>query len=167
MSFLSFVSGARVISKASSIYDGRTCIIFMGENGGYSDINELIKQQEEILEACGNPEFYLIISTTSGSNESRTALREALSERWGDRYINMGDELNSSKTSYQLAGYSNEVISTVASNILNGTVSSLLIKDSCHPNAVGYAVIGNIIFERLFDLGMFDGIFDYYDSLVA
>ena len=136
----------------------------MGENGGYASIDELIKQQEEILEACGNPEFYLIISTTSGSNESRTALRKALSERWGDRYINMGDELNSSKTSYQLAGYSNEVISTVASNILNGTVSSLLIKDSCHPNAVGYAVIGNIIFERLFEIGAFDALYDYYDS---
>ena len=161
---LDFVSGAKVITASSYLYDGRTCIIFMGENGGYASIDELIKQQEEILEACGNPEFYLIISTTSGSNESRTALRKALSERWGDRYINMGDELNSSKTSYQLAGYSNEVISTVASNILNGTVSYLLIKDSCHPNAVGYAVIGNIIFERLFEIGAFDALYDYYDS---
>ena len=71
---------------------------------------------------------------------------------------------NSSKNSYQLAGYSKEVIATVASNIANGTVSSLLIKDSCHPNAVGYAVIGNIIFERLFEIGAFDALYDYYDS---
>ena len=77
----------------------------------------------------------------------------------------MGDELNSSKESYELAGYSIETITTVASNIASGTVSSLLIKDSCHPNAVGYAVIGNIIFERLFDIGAFDALFDYYDSL--
>ena len=41
----------------------------------------------------------------------------------------------------------------------------MLIADSCHPNAVGYAVIGNIMFERLFDLGVFDEVFDYYDSL--
>ena len=162
---LDFASGARVITTASYIYDGRTCIIFMGENGGYSNVNELIKQQEEILKACGNPEYYLIISTTSGSNESRTEVRNALKARWGERYINMGDELNSSKESYELAGYSIETITTVASNIASGTVSSLLIKDSCHPNAVGYAVIGNIIFERLFDIGAFDALFDYYDSL--
>ena len=51
--------------------------------------------------------------------------------------------------------------------IIDGTVSTLLIKDSCHPNAVGYAVVANIMFERLYDLGVFDKIFDYYDSLNA
>ena len=110
--------------------------------------------------------MYLIISTTSGSYESRTEIRNALTARWGDRYINMGDELNS-KEAYELAGFSDEVIATVESNIASGSVSTLLVKDNCHPNAVGYAVIGNIIFERLFDIGVFDGIFDYYDSLGA
>ena len=162
---LSFVSGARVISKASYIYDGRTCIIFMGENGGYADINELIKQQEEILKAAGNPEYYLIISTTSGSNESRSALRDALTERWGEHYINMGDELNSSRKSYEFAGFSEEVILSVLENIAAGTVTKLLINDTCHPNAVGYAVVGNVIFERLFKLGAFDELFDYYERL--
>ena len=164
---LSFVSGARVITKASYQYDGRTCIIFMGENGGYKDVAELIKQQEEILAACGNPEFYLIISTTSGSNESRSEVREALSARWGDNYINMGDELNSSRKAYEFAGFSEEAILSVQENIANGTVTDLLLADICHPNAVGYAVIGNIIFERLFKLGAFEGLFDYYDKLNA
>ena len=162
---VSFAPGARVITKASYLYDGRTCIIFMGENGGYKDTAELIKQQEEILAACGNPEFYLIISTTSGSNESRAEVREALRKRWGERYINMGDELNSSRKSYEFAGYSEEVILSVLGNIADGTVTKLLIGDSCHPNAVGYAVVGNIIFERLFRIGAFDELFDYYDKL--
>ena len=162
---LAFVPGARVVTKASYLYDGRTCIIFMGENGGYKDTDELIKQQEEILKACGNPEYYLIISTTSGSYESRTEVRDALSTRWGDHYINMGDELNSSRKSYEFAGFSEEAILSVQENIANGTVSNLLIKDTCHPNAVGYAVIGNIIFERLFKLGAFDELFDYYSRL--
>ena len=162
---LSFVSGARVVTKASYLYDGRTCIIFMGENGGYSSTDELIKQQEEILEACGNPEYYLIISTTSGSYESRTAVREALTQRWGDHYINMGDELNSTRKSYEFAGFSEEAIISVLDNIANGTVTKLLINDTCHPNAVGYAIIGNLIFERLFKLGAFDELFDYYDRL--
>ena len=162
---LNFVSGARVITKSSYVYDGRTCIIFMGENGGFSDLDELIKQQEEILEACGNPKYFLIISSTSGSNESRKDIREALSARWGANYINMGDELNSSRASYELAGYSNEAINAIQANIDAGTVTSLLIQDSCHPNAVGYAVVGNVIFERLFELGAFEELLDYYDCL--
>ncbi|MBE6635769.1 MAG: hypothetical protein E7617_06215 [Ruminococcaceae bacterium] len=164
---INFSQGAKVLTNASVIYDGRTLIIFMGENGGFNnDFSNLIKQQEEILSACGNPEYYLIISTTSGSNESRKAITEALSARWGDRYINMGNELNS-RSSYELAGYSEEAIISVQANIIDGTVSELLLADSCHPNAAGYAVIGNIIFERLFDIGAFDAIFDYYDSLNA
>ncbi len=162
---LSFVSGARVVTKASYLYDGRTCIIFMGENGGYSSTDELIKQQEEILKACGNPEYYLIISTTSGSYESRTEVRNALAQRWGDHYINMGDALNSTRKSYEFAGFSEEAIISVLDNIANGTVTKLLINDTCHPNAVGYAIIGNLIFERLFKLGAFDELFDYYDRL--
>ena len=161
---LNFAPGARVRTRCSYEFDGRTCIIFMGENGGYSDTAELIKQQEEILAACGNPEFYLIISTTSGTTESRTEIRNALSARWGERYINMGDELNS-RRAYELAGYSDSVIKSVQSNIAQGSVSTLLVKDKCHPNAVGYAVIGNVIFERLFDIGAFDALYDYYDSV--
>ncbi len=163
---VNFASGTKVVTNASVIYDGRTTIIFMGENGGYnSDISTLIAQQEEILKACGNPEHYLIISSTSGSTESRRAITEALTARWGDRYINMGNELNSSRRAYEFVGYSEEAIVSVQENIINGTVSTLLLADSCHPNAVGYAFIGNVIFERLFDIGAFDAIFDYYDSL--
>ncbi|MBQ8381150.1 MAG: prolyl oligopeptidase family serine peptidase, partial [Clostridia bacterium] len=162
---LEFASGARVISKASYLYDGRTAIIFMGENGGYSDAAELIRQQEEILAAVGSPEHYLIISTTSGTNESRSGIRKALSERWGERYINMGDELNSRRESYEFAGYSKADVDKIMGSIAEGSVTPLFIKDNCHPNAVGYAVIGNIVFERLYKIGAFDEIFDYYDRM--
>ena len=79
----------------------------------------------------------------------------------------MGNELNSSDAAYRFAGYSEADIVSVQSNIVEGSVSTLLIKDRCHPNAVGYAVIGNIIFERLYEIGAFDAIFEYYDSLNA
>ena len=165
---VNFAAGAKVVTNASVMYDGRTCIVFMGENGGYNnDIPTLIKQQEEILKACGNPEYYLIISTTSGSTESRKVITEALTARWGDRYINMGNELNSSRKSYEFVGFSEEAIVSVQENIIAGTVTTLLLADNCHPNAVGYAYIGNVIFERLYDIGAFDAIFDYYDSLNA
>ena len=140
----------------------------MGENGGYNnDFPTLIKQQEEILKACGNPEYFLIISSTSGSTESRRAITEALGARWGENYINIGNELSSSRKAYDFAGYSEAAIASVQDKIIDGTVSTLLIKDSCHPNAVGYAVVANVMFERLYDLGVFDELFDYYDSLNA
>ena len=56
-------------------------------------------------------------------------------------------------------------IVSVQENIINGTVTNLLLADNCHPNAAGYAFMGNVMFERLYDIGAFDAIFDYYDSL--
>jgi hypothetical protein len=161
---LNFASGARVLAKSSYLYDGRTCIIFMGENGGYSSIDELIKQQKEILVACGSPKYYLIISTHSGTTESRRKLEEALTERWGENYINMGTELNTYEA-HKFAGFTDADIASVRNNIAEGSVSPLLVYDTCHPNAVGYAVIGNIIFKHLYNIGAFDAILDYYDSL--
>ena len=163
---VTFESGTKVITSSSYLYDGNTCIIFMGENGGYSDINELIKQQEQILKACDNPKNYLIVSTHSGNMSSRKELEDALTARWGKNYINMGTELNTRKA-HELAGFSEAAIVSVQQSIIDGAKSNLLVHDRVHPNAVGYAVIGNIMFERLFELGAFDAIFDYYDSLNA
>ena len=169
-------AGSRVIMNASVDFDGRTCIIFMGENNGYSDANtsnrnidNLIAQQKEILKACGidyenGNNRYLIVSTTSGTNESRKEITERLTAEWGDHYINIGNEINS-RRAYELAGYSDEAIASVEANISEGSVTELLLADGCHPNAVGYAVIGNLIFERFFDLGLFDDLFEYYDAL--
>ena len=70
----------------------------------------------------------------------------------------MGTEMNC-REAYEFAGFSETAIASVEENIANGTVSALLFEDSCHPNAVGYAVIGNVIFERLFRIGAFDDVF--------
>ena len=77
----------------------------------------------------------------------------------------MGNELNSSRKAYDFLGLPEDAIVSVQENIINGTVTTLLLADGCHPNAAGYAFIGNVIFERLFDIGAFNEIFDYYDSL--
>lgn len=165
---VTFDKDTRVVTDASILFDGMTCIIFMGENGGYNRDNAtIIAQQEEILEACGNPEFFLIISSTSKTTAERQSLNDALSARWGDNYINMGNVLNASRDSYEFAGYSEEAIVSVLDNIIEGSVTELLLSDACHPNAVGCTVMANAMLERLFELGAFDAIFDYYDSLNA
>lgn len=165
---VTFDKNTRVVTQASVLLDGKTCIIFMGENGGYNwDNDTIIAQQEEMLEACGNPEHFIIVSSTSKTTAKRQSLNDALTARWGEHYINMGNVLNSSRDSYEFAGYSEEAIVAILDNIIEGSVTDLLLADSCHPQAVGYAVIANTLFEKLFNLGAFDGLFDYYDSFYA
>lgn len=154
----------KIVTSGSYLYDGTFCIIFIGQNGGYANAAELIRQQEQMLKALECGENYLIISTLSGTASSRESLRKALAEKWGDKYINMGTALTAEET-YRLIGLSDEAIAADASSIATGKVSGIFTGDGVHPTALGYAAVGNVIFERMADLGYFDPIFDYYDSL--
>lgn len=155
--------GARIVTSGADKYSGQFCIIFMGQNGGYKDAAELITQAKEIIAANGTSE-YLIISTHGGTAASRKSLSDALTAEFGDRYINMGTEF-SSPDAYHIAGLPYSVIGENKEQIESGTVAGIFLSDHIHPNALGYAVVGNIVMERLVALGLFDPIFDYYDSL--
>ena len=51
-------------------------VIFIGQNGGYSDTNDLINQINKMIR-YSNSENALIIGLTSGTEASRSALESA------------------------------------------------------------------------------------------
>ena len=163
---VTFKAGARVATESSIIYDGRTTIIFMGTNGGYTSADDLVDQMAEMLKAQGNPEYYLIVTTHTGTTESRAELYSKMKARFGDNYINTGSELNS-RWAYEYAGFSESDIVAIDSYISEGSITELLVKDTCHPNAVGYTVLAEIFFERLWQLGAFEDLLDYYNSFYS
>ena len=127
-------------------------------------LKELIKQQEEILAACGCTTNYIIISTSAGNASGQKLLEDALAERWGNHYFSAREYL-SSEEAYRTAGFDDSVIEKYESDIQAGIVSEILRVDGVHYNSVGYALLGNRIFRQMVELGYFDPIFDYYDLL--
>ena len=85
-------------------------------------------------------------------------------EYWGDHYFSAREYLCSAQA-LRMAGFSEEHISEVAADMENGKVSPLLLHDSVHLNAVGYALLANAVYERMAELGYFNPVFDYYESL--
>ena len=83
---------------------------------------------------------------------------------WGDHYFSAREKL-SDESAYVRAGFSDEVIAEYKSDIEAGKISKLFLYDSVHLNAVGYAMLGNTVFEKMVELGYFNAIYDYYDSL--
>ena len=161
---VNFAKDARINTKGSYAYDGQWCILYVGTNGGYQNVQELIKQQEEILAACGCTTNYIIISTSNGNAAGHKAMETALAERWGDHYFSAREYL-SSEEAYRTAGFDDSVIEKYESDIQAGIVSEILRVDGVHYNSVGYALLGNRIFRQMVELGYFDPIFDYYDLL--
>ena len=156
--------GAKIVTYGSYAYDGDWCVIFIGQNGGYTSVSELIAQQQEILDACECDSNYIIIGLSSGNAAERAEMEAAMTDHWGSHYFSARAAL-SSENAYKEAGFSDSVIEANRASINAGKASDLFLYDGLHMNSVGYALLGNSVFARMVELGYFNAVFDYYDSL--
>ena len=138
--------------------------VIIGQNGGYTGVSELIAQQQEILDACECDSNYIIIGLSSGNAAERAEMEAAMTDHWGSHYFSARAAL-SSEDAYKEAGFSDSVIEANRASINAGKASDLFLYDGLHMNSVGYALLGNAVFARMVELGYFNAVFDYYDSL--
>ena len=122
-------------------------VIFIGQNGGYSDINELINQIRSMVDFSRNKQ-YVVCGLTSGNATSRASLESVMQQEFGRRFINLREYLST------YGVYDAGITPTQADldAIAVGSVPPSLLVDSVHFNAAGYAVIGNQIYKRLKEL---------------
>jgi hypothetical protein len=82
---LSIPAGTEIVTQGSGDYESYIPIIFIGQNGGYDDISDLIAQQQAVVDHGTGPEDrYLIIGLHTGDARSRAELESAMEEAWGD-----------------------------------------------------------------------------------
>lgn len=145
-------AGTQIVNDGSVLYTDYIPVIFMGQNGGWgNDPQQLIQQQQAILDTCGkNQKNFIILGLTSGTAESRRALETAMAEHWGKQYINLREALCNQAwiESFDLKCTDSDIAS-----IQKGEVPQILRTDGVHFNATGYTMIGNLLFDRLVELG--------------
>lgn len=149
-------AGTQIITSGSQEGRNYLPIIFMGQHGGYDDVQELISQQKAILEhQTASGERYIIVGLHTGTKESREELEDAMVAEFGDHYINLRE--------YMSTKGMNDAGFAPTENDKNmmargATPASLLANDGLHFNSAGYTLIGNLIFERMDKLGYFDEV---------
>ena len=147
-------AGTRVITEAAADYQDYLSIVYVGTNGGYEDYDDLIAQQNAIVASrTENTDRYLIIGLTDGSREELAEYDAAMYAEYGDKYFNLREFLASSGVAW--AGLEPTREDELAKEA--GVIPpSLMAADGIHFNPKGYAVIGNVVFEKLNELGYFD-----------
>lgn len=158
-----------VETKGQTLHNDCIYIIFMGENGGFDDINELINQQKAILsQQTINNDKYLIIGLTTGDNNSRKELEDAMENEYGSRYINLRKYYTNSIPEFDLISKASKYnISFTESDIAmmsNGQVPNCLREDAIHYNNAGYRLLADIVYDRLITLDYFSDIQPYADK---
>lgn len=128
-------------------------VFFMGQNGGFEDTADLIRQYQAMI-AYSRSDRYIVIGyhkpnmvmpTVQRMQEMEDSLRQA----FGDHYINL--------RSYMVDnGLKDASLSPTPADldaVTKGEVPPQLIPDGCHFTSVGYRLLARLVEERMKQLG--------------
>lgn len=86
-----------IVTAGSEQYRDYFPIIFMGENGGFDSVDELIAQQKAIIgqykEASDNNRF-LAIGLHTGTKNERKDLEAVMEKEYEERYVNLREYMS-------------------------------------------------------------------------
>ncbi len=126
-------------------------IIFMGQNGGYDANNDELVRMHQLMINHANAKHTIILGLSSGSASSRANYENAMKKAFGRYFISLREYLST----YGLADAG--LTPTTADNMAMavGTVPQQLLVDSVHYTNATKTVIGNLIYKRCCELGIF------------
>lgn len=136
-----------IITEASISRRDDITIIFIGQNGGYKNIDDLVVQQRKMIEYAGHDRF-IILGLTTSSADHRRELEERMINEYGDKYINLREYL--STEGINEAGLK---ATDVDLDMMNrGIVPNSLLYDEVHGNKYFYKLIGKQVYKKIIEL---------------
>lgn len=145
--------GTEIETWAASQFSDYIYVVFIGENHGWNNIQDLVEQQQAILSMQEKQEGrYLVVGLPTGTREERQELEEYLQEIYGDRFLNIREYLSAEGIYDAGLKPSTEDLDRMA----KGMIPKALLSDDVHFNATGYKMIGNYMYERMKALGYFN-----------
>lgn len=141
--------------------NGGIQIIFIGQNGGYSSNDDLIRQHRLMIEHS-TAKHTIILGLSSGSAASRADYEAAMKLAFGRYFISLREYLATPiytsggviTSCYGLADAGITPTSTDLTAIASGTVPPSLLADAVHYNDACKTVIGKLIYARMRDLNL-------------
>lgn len=145
--------GTEVETWASSRFSEYIYVVFMGENHGWSSIQELIEQQQAILSMQGKyKDRYIVVGLPTGTRAERRELEEALYQAYGEKFLNIREYLSTQG----IADAGLKPSKADLDRMEEGMIPQALLSDDIHFNEAGYRLIGNYMYERMEELGYFN-----------
>lgn len=147
-------AGAVVSTEASrNLRAPYANIFFIGQNGGFKDVADLIAQYKTMIE-YGKTDKYIVIGFHKPNSPIPTIKRmkemeDSLSTVFGKHYINLRSYL----VSRGLADARLEATAVDRDSIRHGQVPPQLLTDGCHFTRAGYELIARLVKQKFDELG--------------
>jgi lysophospholipase L1-like esterase len=147
-------AGSIVTTYAMSNLRGQYAnVFFIGQNGGFSDVADLIRQLSAMI-AYSQSNRYIVISFHKTNHVINTIPRmmemeDSLSISFGKHYVNLREYM----VTNGLADAKYSPTQADKDSIAKGVVPPQLLADDCHFTTIGYNVIAKLVYERMKELG--------------
>ncbi|MCR5587113.1 MAG: hypothetical protein K6F77_06235 [Lachnospiraceae bacterium] len=143
-------AGDEIVYPESTAYRRYVQVLFIGQNGTFKDTDELIEQLTTMVNRQTNKnKRYIIIGTHTGTTEKNQETEEKMEAAFGKHYINLREYM--STEALEDAGI--EPCAKDSRGVSNGRAPISFKSGFVHFNSVGYALLGNLVYERCEKLG--------------
>lgn len=140
-------AGTEIVTSGSTDYKDYINILQIGDSGGYKDDDELIEQSIRFAESLGDSDNYIIIGRIGGSDDDNEYYDEAMEEEFGVHYVNIRKALTGSEREGVVYNDNDRI------KMKKGLIPDCL-KSGDYFNSRGYRAVGEIIYEKIKELGM-------------
>ena len=143
-------------------------VIFIGQNGGYTDNDDLIRQHRLMIEHA-NAKNFIVLGLSSGTASGRKNYEDAMKKEFGRYFISLREYL--AHPIYQNGeivscyGLADQNITpdpsysyngkTTLQEITEGSVPHQILADVVHYTVGTKTVIGNMLYKKCCELGIF------------
>lgn len=144
-------------------------VIFIGQNGGYSDLDDLVRQHRLMIEHA-NARHVVVLGLSSGTKEQRASYEARMRKEFGRYFISLREYLSTpiydnSGTIISCYGMEDQNVSidssytyngkTTLQEIQEGSVPHQILADGVHYTSGTKDVIGKMIYKKCCELGIF------------
>lgn len=149
--------GTPIVTQGMLTQRDKIAVIFIGTNGGFGNDWVNFTGLTDIYDSMINfldyeQKEYVIVGLTTQGTEERRKMEQILSERYGNRFINMREYLTSSESIYEEKGIALSDDDKVL--MAEGKVPACIRIDGVHFNSVGYRMLGEKIYSHMTEIGI-------------
>ena len=139
-------------------------ILFIGQNGGYVDLTDLIRMHQQMISHFKGKE-YLVLGLSSGTESQRAEYEKQMKQAFGRRFVSLREYLahpvydTDGKTVISCYGLDDAGLDPTDADIeriKQGQVPQTLLADSVHYTAATKTVIGTMLYKKMIELGILE-----------
>ena len=165
--------GEKVISSSMTDYSDYVPVVCMGDDGGWKDFKELIKQNQAVIDQSSNKDKYVVVGlfTVPLTEEQAKSVADdekakdelikknnedydkAMKKQFGEHYVSSREYLCSNVALEQMEKLELEVTKADKVNMSKGIVPDILRYDPDNLNSYAYDLVGDAVYQKMVELG--------------